>query len=391
MVELISELSLKDLRALIGEAGLSTDGCIDKSDLRAKAKEAAERLKLPGAKQGPVSKPLISTLVAEELGLFDTPEQAAKKKEEAEMALRAAAEAEQAEREWKEAERKRKADEAAAELAAKEAAAKAARDKEEAEKKAAAKAARKEAEALERVEKQRIAKEKAVARAAEAAEAKAILEAVVASDWPKLDELLQGEGKMNVNARADDEQANTALHVATSKTDGTAMVEALLKRGAAPSVVNEQGMTPLHTAAMFNRVEVCKLLLASPSIDVFVADSNGQTARGYAELNQRTEIAAMIEEAEKNADKRKAEAEAAKAAEEAEAKAKEASDARAVSLISKQVRVDGLKARPELNGLVGYVITTTANGRCTVALKVGEEVEQVNLKPANLVEAVEAS
>ena len=50
-----------------------------------------------------------------------------------------------------------------------------------------------------------------------------------------------------------------------------------------------------------------------------------------------------------------------------------------------------LKARPELNGLVGYVITTTANGRCTVALKVGEEVEQVNLKPANLVEAVEAS
>ena len=99
----------------------------------------------------------------------------------------------------------------------------------------------------------------------------------------------------------------------------------------------------------------------------------------------------MLEEFEKGVEGRKAEAAAAAKAAEAEAKAKEASDARAVTLISKQVRVDGLKARPELNGLVGYVITTTANGRCTVALKVGEELELIALKPANLTEVVDAS
>ena len=50
LIEHVGRLSLKDLRALIGEAGLATDGCIDKSDLRARALEAAERLKAPGAK-----------------------------------------------------------------------------------------------------------------------------------------------------------------------------------------------------------------------------------------------------------------------------------------------------------------------------------------------------
>ena len=42
LIEHVGRLSLKDLRALIGEAGLTTDGCIDKSDLRARALEAAE-------------------------------------------------------------------------------------------------------------------------------------------------------------------------------------------------------------------------------------------------------------------------------------------------------------------------------------------------------------
>ena len=40
----VNALSIKQLKALIGAAGLSTAGCVEKSDLRAKATEAQERL-----------------------------------------------------------------------------------------------------------------------------------------------------------------------------------------------------------------------------------------------------------------------------------------------------------------------------------------------------------
>ena len=64
--------------------------------------------------------------------------------------------------------------------------------------------------------------------------------------------------------------------------------------------------------------------------------------------------------------------------------------AAANALVNKQVNICGLKARPELNGLVGYVLNATANGRCTVAVKVDGELEQIALKPANLGEHVAA-
>jgi len=59
MASSVDDLSLKDLRGLIKEAGLSSDGCIDKADLRERAKEALERLEVPGAALGPISKTLI--------------------------------------------------------------------------------------------------------------------------------------------------------------------------------------------------------------------------------------------------------------------------------------------------------------------------------------------
>ena len=47
LTESVKDLSLKDLRGLISEGGLSAAGCVDKSDLRERAKEALARLKLP--------------------------------------------------------------------------------------------------------------------------------------------------------------------------------------------------------------------------------------------------------------------------------------------------------------------------------------------------------
>ena len=50
----VSTLSIKQLKALIGAAGLSTAGCVEKSDLRAKATEAQQRLaSVPSKPQTP--------------------------------------------------------------------------------------------------------------------------------------------------------------------------------------------------------------------------------------------------------------------------------------------------------------------------------------------------
>jgi hypothetical protein len=64
IAEQISQLSLKDLRGLIHEAGLSPDGCTDKAELRERACEALERLMLPGAKCGPIAKPLLAEVAS---------------------------------------------------------------------------------------------------------------------------------------------------------------------------------------------------------------------------------------------------------------------------------------------------------------------------------------
>ena len=75
-----------------------------------------------------------------------------------------------------------------------------------------------------------------------------------------------------------------------------------------------------------------------------------------------------------------------KAKEEAAAAARALADAKEQSeaLVGKQVEIGGLKARPEANGLVGYVLSASDNGRCTVAVKINEQLEQLALRPVNL-------
>ena len=57
-MEKVSSLSNTELRALVKEAGLSSDDCMTYSSLRLRGAEAVERLLLPGAKLGPISKKL---------------------------------------------------------------------------------------------------------------------------------------------------------------------------------------------------------------------------------------------------------------------------------------------------------------------------------------------
>ncbi len=361
--ELFAALSLKDLRALISEAGLSDNGCIDKSDLRTRGREALDRLKAPGAKLGPVSKPLVAQAVAEELDIFTPEEEKAKKAQEAETMEREAAARRQAEAEAARAEeqaaKEREAAEEAAKAAKAEAEAKAMRDEAEAKaKRAAAKAAK-------------------AAAAAEAKEAAALLEAVAAADADRVRELLK---ESRPSSKGED--GNTALHTAASK-GLVEIAELLLAAGGSPNATNEHGHTPLHRAAMYNRIEVATLLLergAEPS----TLDANGQTAREYAELNNRAELAVMLGEAEAQRAAREAEAAAREREAAAAAEAEAEATREAAALVGKQVAISGLKARPDANGKVGYVLSATGNGRCTVAVKVGDEVEQLALRPANL-------
>ena len=71
----LEDLSLKDLRALVKEAGLSSDDCIDKPLLLGRAAEALERLLIPGAALGPVSKMLVDADDDEETPDMDLPDQ----------------------------------------------------------------------------------------------------------------------------------------------------------------------------------------------------------------------------------------------------------------------------------------------------------------------------
>lgn len=265
LADACAALSLKDLRSLIGESGLTTDGCIDKADLRARGMEALERLKLPGARLGPVSKPIVAALVADDLNIFDTPDDQAKKAEEAASAAEAAAEA-------REAAKKARAVEAAATQAAS----------------AAEKAAQQEAavRAVREAEKQqkKMAKQEATAAAADkaavSAEADGLIAAMRANDSEKFSTLLHSLGP---NCQSDG--GHTPLHYAA--TQGLEqMAKLILAAGGDPNMTNDETQTPLHQAALFNKVEVAKLLLAAGA-DMRKLDTNGQTALDYARINNR--------------------------------------------------------------------------------------------------------
>lgn len=86
----------------------------------------------------------------------------------------------------------------------------------------------------------------------------------------------------------------SALNVAISKGD-MATVKKLVEYGAD---VNEKsnGMTPLMTAARYNKVEIIKFLLANGA-KLKTKDENGFTALKYAELSNANEAAQFLRQA----------------------------------------------------------------------------------------------
>ena len=362
----LAHLSLKDLRVLISEAGLSGDGCVDKADLRQRAQEGVSRLRLPGAKLGPVATRELPAWVETETAWT------AKRSGEKLAAKEEAAAKYEAEKSMPEAEKEalRKADAAKAEVAKER--------------------ARKEALAA----KQAAAKDKAAAMKANAEVVAGLIAAVAAGDGEKVSSLL-AEG-IDVKLQAED--GNTALHEA-AKRGLTPIAEQLCQAGADVNVRNGTelkesgfGFTPLHCAAIFNKVETGKLLLGRKA-DVFAKDNAENTPLDIAKMNKREEMVALLGEAvarieadrafeaKLEAEMAASEAARAKAAEDEE-KARLAEAAIAPTRIGKEVGLHSLKAKPELNGAKGFVISYAADkGRYTIGLPSGE---QIALKPVNL-------
>lgn len=71
--------------------------------------------------------------------------------------------------------------------------------------------------------------------------------------------------KVDINERGEDEK--TALHYAIMKSDEP-IVRYLIEKGADPNIADENGMTPLHAAAIFaNDMDIVELLLNHKDLD----------------------------------------------------------------------------------------------------------------------------
>ena len=97
-----------------------------------------------------------------------------------------------------------------------------------------------------------------------------------------------------LNANTHNRFGSTALHFAAYfKQPG--IVAELLKRGADVNAVNNEGTTPLHDAISAGHQGIARLLLDGGA-DVSLRNGSGKDALTYAQDKKRTEIAEMIRE-----------------------------------------------------------------------------------------------
>jgi ankyrin repeat protein len=87
-------------------------------------------------------------------------------------------------------------------------------------------------------------------------------------------------------------QNNSILHFAAANGD-RALVNQLIEAGSLVDLLDEEGRTPLITAAMHGNKQTCLFLLGCDAATHLV-DRYGMTAQAYAEERNYQEIAAVI-------------------------------------------------------------------------------------------------
>jgi len=178
-----------------------------------------------------------------------------------------------------------------------------------------------------------------------------------------------------VDARCAEQYGVTLLMVAAGGGQ-EAMVRMLLQRGASVNLQDSVGDTALIHAAFHSHTTIAQALLDAKA-DASLQTTDGITALMAAEHQKHTATAQLLRQ---HAKRQTTEAEAAVAHATAAAATP--------SLSGRRVRIDGLKGRPELNGLCGVAGRfDAAKGRYEVAVE--GEAEAVLLKPMNLQELIE--
>jgi ankyrin repeat protein len=115
---------------------------------------------------------------------------------------------------------------------------------------------------------------------------------------PEIVALLLDAGA-NLEALAHNAQANTSLHAALAGRQ-RAVVELLLDRGADPNGKRQDGLTPLHLAAMIGDASDVRLLLdKGASLDTPAQD--GKTAQELAQEAGHEEVAGILRERSQDA------------------------------------------------------------------------------------------
>jgi len=95
-----------------------------------------------------------------------------------------------------------------------------------------------------------------------------------------------------------DEYGARPLDWAIQNPKAGELVPILLKAGADPTLQGQDGMTALHWAATYNQVKVLPLLLRDVS-NIDIEDDHGFTPLKYAQTLGNNEIAALLEEKER--------------------------------------------------------------------------------------------
>ncbi|KAK2079474.1 hypothetical protein QBZ16_003166 [Prototheca wickerhamii] len=111
-----------------------------------------------------------------------------------------------------------------------------------------------------------------------------------AGDVAGLKELLAQEG---ASPDVKDEEGRTPLHFAAGYGEIECM-EALMDAGANVNAVDDNDNTALHYAAGYGNIEVARILVNKGKADLSIKNSEGKTADEVAELNEQTELVALL-------------------------------------------------------------------------------------------------